>query len=136
MPPPVIAESMRFMALSPLTVATTEQGPDGRRIKHYVRAHDERFAWLVAANLREKYQALYGQEPEDDEFHFAFDEAYIQQVGGYDSRRISRLVQYKETNIKCYLARFLVSGNPELIRLGWECGFGSASSQGFGMAGI
>ncbi|HMV87714.1 MAG TPA: CRISPR-associated endoribonuclease Cas6 [Blastocatellia bacterium] len=29
----------------------------------------------------------------------------------------------------------MVRGNPALIQTGWECGFGEANSQGFGMAG-
>ncbi|MFN7949905.1 MAG: CRISPR-associated endoribonuclease Cas6 [Blastocatellia bacterium] len=133
--PPVFTDCMRFVALSPLSVSRTEQGADGRRIKHYLRADESDFGRLVAANLRGKYQTLYGAPPADPTLHFEFDEAYIRRVGGYASRRITRLIQYKETKIKACLAPFIVSGNPDLIRLGWESGFGSASSQGFGMAG-
>ena len=133
--PPVFTERMRLIALSPLTVATTVPGADGRRSKHYVRAHEASFAPLIASNLREKYRTLYGQEPDDPELQFAFDEEYIQHAGGFDSRQVTRLIQYKGTKIKSYLAPFIVAGDPELIRLGWECGFGSGNSQGFGMAG-
>ncbi|MFN0119892.1 MAG: CRISPR-associated endoribonuclease Cas6 [Blastocatellia bacterium] len=137
MPPPLFAPTMRFMALSPLMVATTAADDEtGRRRKHYVRPGDPRFAALVAENLREKYRALHGQEPPEANLAFAFDHAWIEQAGGYDSRRVTRLAQYKGTNIKCCLAPFVVAGSLDLIRLGWECGFGAANAQGFGMAGI
>jgi len=136
MPPPLFTRRMRLIALSPLTVARTERGAEGKRIKHYLRADEEGFAPLVVSNLLEKYRALTGEEPEDAELSFEFDWEYIRRAGGVESRKVTRLIQYKETKIKCYQVPFIVSGQPELIHLGWECGFGSANSQGFGMAGI
>ena len=136
MPAPRFTERMRFIALSPLTVATTTQAADGRRIKHYLRANEEEFGPLVVANLLEKYRALFGREPDHSCLSFSFDQDYIQRAGGVESKKVSRLIQYKGTRIKCYQVPFIVVGNPELIHLGWECGFGSANSQGFGMAGV
>lgn len=133
--PPEFSERMRFIALSPLTVARTHQQVDGRRVKYYLRAADAGFGELVASNLREKYRALFGVEPEEGKLHFEFDQDYIRRAGGLESRRLSRLIQYKDTQIKSWQIPFRVEGNVDLIRLGWECGFGSANSQGFGMAG-
>jgi CRISPR-associated endoribonuclease Cas6 len=135
-PHPDFASPMRFMALSPLMVSTTEADTAGRRIKRYVRADEALFGELVATNLRAKYQALYGTEPEDPTLEFMFDPKYLAEAGGAESRKVTRLIQYKETKIKSVLAPFLVQGNSQLIQLGWESGFGSANSQGFGMAGL
>jgi CRISPR-associated endoribonuclease Cas6 len=77
---------------------------------------------------------LFGTAVSEDELEFSFDWDYIRGRGG--SYRVSKLVSYKNLKIKSYLAPFWVRGNPELIALGWECGFGSANSQGFGMAGL
>jgi CRISPR-associated endoribonuclease Cas6 len=129
--PPRFQESMFFHTLSPITVSISEQAPDGRLRKHYVRAGDERFGPLVRSNLIEKYRALTGFDPEDARLKFEFDQNYIRKRGGVE--RISKLVQFKETKIKAYQAPFRVSGSSELIELGWECGFGNANSQGFGM---
>jgi CRISPR-associated endoribonuclease Cas6 len=74
---------------------------------------------------------LTGFDPEDARLKFEFDQNYIRKRGGVE--RISKLVQFKETNIKAYQAPFRVSGSSELIELGWDCGFGNANSQGFGM---
>lgn len=136
LPPPHLTRQMRFIALSPLTMAVTERGDEGRRIKHYLRADEPAFGPLVAENLREKYRALTGQEPVDTELDFEFDQDYLRRAGGVESRKVSRLITYKETKIKGYQMPFVVSGAPELIALGWECGFGNANSQGFGMAGL
>jgi len=129
--PPAFHEQMRFAALSPLTVSVQ---PEGSPTKYYVRAHEADFAPLVVANLCEKYRVLFGTEIDESELEFAFDWAYIEQRGGPE--RVSKLIAYKDIKIKGYLAPFYVRGNPELIALGWECGFGGANSQGFGMAGI
>lgn len=128
--PPVFISPMRFTALSPLMVDST---PAGEKNKHFVRASEERFATLIAANLREKYRTLFGAEPSATPFHFAFDAAYAEARGGIE--RCSKLAHYKGLHIKSYLAPFVVQGGAELIQLGWASGFGNGNSQGFGMAG-
>jgi CRISPR-associated endoribonuclease Cas6 len=121
--PPVPARQMRLRTISPIFVAVDDIKADGSRRKHHVRADDPRFAERVAANLLGKYRALTGTEPSEGEFTFNF-------VG----EPKSQLVQYRGTNHHSYLGQFEVSGSAELIRLGWECGFGEANSKGFGMA--
>jgi CRISPR-associated endoribonuclease Cas6 len=129
--PPPLGEQMRFTTLSPITVAVTETDANGQRRKQFLWADDPRFGPLVVANLQEKYRALTGAEP-SGELRFAFDEAYIERRGGV--RKVSKLVPYKGTNIRAWQAPFTVTGDPALIRLGWEAGFGQANSKGFGMA--
>jgi CRISPR-associated endoribonuclease Cas6 len=131
-PPPRFTTRMRFTTLSPLTVAIAEEDARGLRSKHYVRAEDERFGPLVASNMLEKYRALTGYDTSELKLKFEFDWEYINRSGG--PGRVSKLLQCKGTNIKCYPVPFFASGSAELIRLGWECGFGAANSKGFGMA--
>ena len=128
--PPDFTSPMRFTALSPLMVDGT---PAGAKNKHFVRAGDERFAALIATNLREKHRILFGTEATATPFHFAFDAEYVAQRGGLE--RCSKLAHYKGLHIKSYLAPFVVQGGLELIQLGWAGGFGNGNSQGFGMAG-
>lgn len=130
--PPRFVRRMRFTLLSPITVSMEERGPQGERRKHYLRADEPEFGSLVAENLREKYRALTGAEPPDASLEFDFDWDYIRRRGGPE--RVSKLVSYKGTRIKAYLAPFTVRGSEELIALGWESGFGVANAQGFGMA--
>ena len=132
-PPPPMLTEMRCQTLSPLTASVTETDANGARRKQFIWADDPRFGTLVVSNLKEKYRALHGKEPEG-EVSFAFDEDYIERRGGV--RKVSKLVLYKGTEIKAWQAPFTVTGDAELIRLGWECGFGEANSKGFGMVKV
>jgi CRISPR-associated endoribonuclease Cas6 len=50
--------------------------------------------------------------------------------------RIHKLITYKDTKIFCYHCPFTVEGSPELMRIGYECGFGDGNSKGFGMVEV
>jgi CRISPR-associated endoribonuclease Cas6 len=130
-PAPVFEEEMRFIALSPLTAAvnTAELG------KVYLR-EEAALAQAVAANLRWKYLVLSGREAADAPLEFEFDQEYLRARGGLQSRQVMRLVRYGQTNIKAYAAPFIVRGEPALLAVGWECGFGEANAQGCGLAGL
>lgn len=111
--------------ISPIFVSVDEMGLDGKRVKHHVRAEDERFVSRVVANLYEKYRAFTGvpwKEEAAADLSFRFTEAPR-----------SQLVQYKGTDHKSYMGRFMLVGNPRLIWLAWESGLGEANSKGFGM---
>ncbi|MEW6731607.1 MAG: CRISPR-associated endoribonuclease Cas6 [Acidobacteriota bacterium] len=131
LPTPQLSDHTSFICLSPITVAAKEE-VNGQPRKLYVRADDTRFGELINRNLLEKYCALYGREPQQSQLEFAFDEDYIVRRGGVE--RISKLIRFKGIDIRGYFAPFTVRGSKELIRLGYECGFGNANSQGFGMA--
>jgi CRISPR-associated endoribonuclease Cas6 len=123
--PPRVSGRLRGETISPIFVSVDETNPDGKRIKHHVRAEDHRFAERIRANLHEKYRALMGDSPDGD--------AGGDLVFEFTEPPRSQLVQYKTTNHKCYLGRFVLSGDPRLIRLAWEAGLGEANSKGFGM---
>lgn len=147
-PPPTFTSEMRFMALSPLVASTAERRADGRLIKSYLR-DPQAFAEAVGNNLLQKYQALHGVHLDADSetetaLEFAFDEEYLLRAGGFDSRKVTRMITFvtmradglpERIQIRGIQAPFIVRGNPALIEAGWECGFGEANSQGFGMAG-
>lgn len=142
-PPPEINSEMRFIALSPLVASRPERLPDGKRIKVYLR-DEKQFAEAVAENLRKKYFVWNGKDAEDLRVEFVFDADYLQQAGGFDSRKVTRTIWFlkhqpdgkvERIGIRGIQAPFFVRGDRELIELGWETGFGEANSQGFGMAG-
>jgi len=121
-PPPQFNSPMRFKTLSPIFAAVTEMAEDGRLIKHHLRPEDPRFTECVANNLREKFFALTGEDPDADDLSLKFAEAPK-----------SQLVQYAGTNHKCCEGIVEVAGSARLMSLGWELGFGEANSKGFGM---
>ncbi|GAB4376986.1 MAG: CRISPR-associated endoribonuclease Cas6 [Calditrichia bacterium] len=126
-PNPSFSPLMHFYCLSPI-VATIR--PKDRSQPLYILADQpEDFSRLVHQNLKSKFQTLYGTPPPPGDFHLMFDQDYIQAhpKGG-------TVLEIHKNGIKHrgMLAPFTVSGPPELIRLGYETGFGEKNSMGFG----
>ena len=119
---------MTFRCLSPVTVSTKREW-QGQLAMHYCLPDDPEFSELVRQNLLRKYRAMYGQPPQEDRFVMKFDNAYIRKRNG----KVTRLVDYKGIDIRGVMCPFHVEGNPELIHVGYECGFGDKNSAGFGM---
>ena len=127
---PRFGPKMTFRCLSPITMSTKRQRAD-RLETHYCLPDDPQFSELVRQNLIRKYEAVYGEPPAEKSFAMTFDQAYMAKKG-----RVTRLVDYKGTNIRGVLCPFHVIGAPELIHVGYECGFGDKNSAGFGMAEV
>ena len=48
----------------------------------------------------------------------------------------SKLIDYKGIKIRGWFMHFTIQGNSELIRIGYEAGFGENNSAGFGMVEV
>ena len=130
LPTPTFTPTMRFTCLSPISVSTHTDAA-GLHPLQYCRLEDN-FYDKVVENLHRKYTLLTGHEARHLNLTMAFDSAYIAKRGG----RIHKLIHYKDTKIFGYLAPFTVEGDVELIRVGYECGFGDGNSKGLGMVGV
>lgn len=133
LPDPDFKETMEFSMLSPLTVSVMR--PD--RTKEFLKYNDERLAPVLLQNLKAKYYAAHRKEFEGnaDSFRISFSERYIEKHNG----KIEKLITLKEgreeeTKIKAILCPFTITAPVELIKIGYDCGFGERNSQGFGMA--
>ena len=131
LPPPRFGPQMTFLCLSPITMSTKRERDD-RLSTHYCLPDDPQFSELVRQNLIRKYEAVYQHPPREKSFAMTFDQAYIDKKKG----RVTRLVDFKGTKIRGVLAPFHVIGAPELIHIGYECGFGDKNSMGFGMVEV
>jgi CRISPR-associated endoribonuclease Cas6 len=135
LPEPAFTDEMRFTCLSPLTMSVRTAG---QRWAQYLAPEDPQFAAAVRANLERKcalVQALQGEAaevPPAKVFSLTFDPYYQARHG----RRISKLIEYKGTKIRGYQAPLTVTGPPELLGIGYACGFGDRNSQGFGMVEV
>jgi len=126
--PPEFNEEMKFICLSPL-VASTVVEEEGELKTYYYRYSDDELSKAVASNLAQKYRLVHGEGIEPGRFRLQFDPDYVKRRNG----RISKLVRYKNTKIKGIFAPFSVRGKPELIKVGYQAGFGEKGSMGFGM---
>ncbi len=125
LPPPRFAETACFTCLSPIVAAVPLLGGGTR----YLTPNDgEVFSAAIRANLLRKHETLYGGLPTDDRFHLSFDTAYLTRSHGG-----TKLMTYKNIQIRAAFAPFCASGSLELIRVGYECGFGEKNAAGFGM---
>ena len=131
LPPPRFGPQMTFRCLSPITMSTKRERDD-RLSTHYCLPDDPQFSELVRQNLIRKYEAVYQHPPQEKSFAMTFDQAYINKKRG----RVTRLVDFKGTKIRSVNSLFHVIGAPELIRIGYECGFGDKNSMGFGMVEV
>ena len=120
-----------FRCLLPITMSTKRER-DNRLVAHYCLPDDPQFSELVRQNLIRKYEAVHQHPPTGKSFAMAFDQTYI----GKKEGRVIRLVDFKGTKIRGVISPFHVIGAPELIRIGYECGFGDKNSAGFGMVEV
>ena len=128
---PRFRPKMTFRCLSPITMSTKRERAD-KLVTHYCLPDDPQFSELVRQNLIRKYEAVYRQPPEETSFAMTFDQTYIDKRKG----RVTSLIDFKGTKIRSVLSPFHVIGAPELIHIGYTCGFGDKNSMGFGMVEV
>lgn len=127
-PAPSFKERMCFRALSPITESYKQEGEHDR----FLTLSDD-WSELIKSNLIGKYKAFNGGEPSDQRLLWQWDEGYIAQAERR-GRRLSGLKKIHGIDVKGWLAPFTVAGSTSLIEIGYEAGFGSRNSMGFGMA--
>lgn len=127
LPAPAFTDCMSFRALSPITESVREEG--GVR---FLSPEDD-WSEIIERNLLRKYQALYGRTPSEGHLHWTWDQAYLEEAARR-GRRASVLADIRGIKVRGWLAPFTVEGSRELIEIGYEAGFGSRNSMGFGMA--
>lgn len=122
---PAFGDQASFRTLSPIVISTGEVGSNGRFHKKYLSPEEPGFSPILEENLRRKYQACYGKEAPGE---------------GLSLKLLrtpqSKLIDYKGIKIRGWFMHFIVEGNAELIKIGYEAGFGENNSAGFGMVEV
>ena len=125
---PALLETAAFTCLSPIVAALPLEGGRTR----YLRPSDgATFSEAVRCNLLRKHHLLAGSPPADDRFALTFDPAYLARTGGG-----TKLMTFKDIHLVGAFAPFTVSGSADLMRVGYEAGFGEKNAAGFGMAEV
>lgn len=118
---PEFTSVMRFKTLSPVFIEEQET-------KKYLSPDDSGFAELLHWNLPEKYRIFYGKEPET-----SWTATKIRPLSIPKPKSIViKTGTPQQTRLKGYMCQFELTGEPELLRLGYAGGFGRLNSQGFG----
>jgi CRISPR-associated endoribonuclease Cas6 len=121
---------MVFKALSPICVSKPVDNNGKLRAK-YLMPGDEDFELRFINNLFSRYKALNSNGISDS------DEIAVNIKG----KAKSRLIKIKadtpaQTKVRGSLFNFTCKAPPELLRLGYEAGFGEKNSLGFGCVEI
>jgi len=128
---PFLNTAMQEVMLNHFVMTTTREH-HAKQAMHYCMPDDPALPELIRQNLIRKREAIYGRAPHDDTLTFAFDKIYIDKRNG----RVTRLIDYKGIKIRGIMCPFRVTGNPALIQIGYECGFGDKNNADFGMAEV
>ena len=126
---PDISDVMEFSCMSPITVTSSLGSHEGHA--RYGRIEDNDFAEKIRRDLVSKYYLVHDSLPANEDLEITFNQRYIS-----NKRRVSRLVDYNGIKILSYMIPFKVRGNPELIRIGYQLGFGHKNNCGFGMVKV
>ena len=126
---PNISGDERFTCLSP--IVATARRPDGTT--QYLRPTEDEpaFSEAIRKNLITRYQAFTGSPPCDTNLTISFDQDYLRANHGGTKK-----ATYKNIDIIGILAPFKATGSADLIRLGYEAGFGGKSACGFGFVEV
>lgn len=129
--PPPFSDDMNFIMLSPLVCSATL---NGHKTRTFLFPGDNDFERILTENLCAKYELVHQKAFEKkDNLLFELDPDF--RASG---KKLTKLVtqKYGNTNdihIIGTLAPFRLKAPTELIRMGYECGFGQHNAQGFGM---
>ncbi|PJA95414.1 MAG: CRISPR-associated endoribonuclease Cas6 [Ignavibacteriales bacterium CG_4_9_14_3_um_filter_34_10] len=140
-PQPEFQEINHFKMLSPMVLSTVEENGN-KTHQHYFRYNDkiDEINRVFNQNLKNKYKLIYDKEYSEDDLILVWDENYINKKLNEKKRltkKISVIKNHEEPiEIIANEIPFTLSGNSELIKVGYECGFGEKNSIGFGMAGM
>ncbi len=122
--PPHHQRPVLLKSLSPITVYSTLQMPDGRKKTYYYAPQEPEFARQVLANLRRKVRAWTGADlPEDGATTF--------RPVKVSTRNLS-IVKYKGTVIKGWTGIYELDAPEPYFRMALDAGLGAKNSQGFG----
>lgn len=140
-PQPEFKEINYFVLLSPMVLSTVREN-DNKLHQYYFRYNDsiEEINRVFNQNLKNKYKLIHQKEYLEEDLKFAWDQKYIEKKL-HQKKRMTKKISIKKESEKpieviANEIPFTVLGNKELIKVGYECGFGEKNSMGFGMAEV
>jgi len=114
-----IGNKAKFVTLSPISVTTVR---DGKTYDLY--PNEPKFYENLKNNLIKKYKVLYGKEPSNYQLE-------IRPLKVKPKR-----IKIKDTFHRCVDMVFKAEGCEDLLKIGYQAGFGERNSMGFGMVKV
>jgi CRISPR-associated endoribonuclease Cas6 len=134
-------DEMKFKLLSPV-VLSTKKIHNGNVSQYYLRYNDdpEELNRILNENLKNKFEAVTGDSPDGRKVSFSWDTEFIKKAE-IKNKKLTKKQTIKEgtpeeTEVIGNLIPFTIKGDNDLIKMGYECGFGEKNPMGFGMADL
>ena len=132
-------ESNCFKLLSPLVLSTKRE--NGNELSQYfLRFNDDisEINRVLNLNLKHKYELIYKKQYDGTDLQLVWDDTYISKKLKENKRLTKKISIFKDgirpVEIIANEVPFSLSGNKELIKVGYDCGFGEKNSMGFGLS--
>lgn len=137
-PEPDFKNEMMFKTISPVVISRNTVYNE-KLSQKYLDPADEEYAEYFRKNLEEKYLVLISGEKSDTPVINIMKKENESIVHSFETsgQAKSKLITIKEgtpeeTKVRGYFFTFRIKAEPEIIRLGYEAGFGKHCSLGFG----
>lgn len=138
LPYPTFTETMYFVMASPM-VLSTPVILNGKMRAKYLRydSDKELINRILQQNLINKYEAITNTKYNGKGIKLEWDNNYISECKRKNKKLSKKISIMKDVSnpidVVGILCPFTITGDPELIKVGYECGFGEKNSIGFGM---
>lgn len=140
LPEPHFNKTNNFHLLSPVVLSTLREKENGKTHQYYFRYNDNiaEINRVFNQNLKNKFKLIYNVEYEGDDLILEWDKDYIAKREKKNKRLTKKIaIEKYDGNPIDIIANeipFTLTGNPELMKVGYHCGFGEKNSMGFGLA--
>ncbi len=137
-PYPDFFEETKFSLLTPIVLSTMRRY-NGKLSQYYFRYNDDirEINRVLNYNLINKYEIINGVKYKGNGINLKWDEKYI---SAHKTRGVikktSLPIKGNTIEIVGNLLPFTLDGDKELMKVGYEAGFGEKNSMGFGMAKV
>ncbi|MGE5458088.1 MAG: CRISPR-associated endoribonuclease Cas6 [Methanococcaceae archaeon] len=135
---PLFKDGAMFFPKSPLILSERIKTADKQKNCYYTYKDDPAaINRVIKDDLVLKYKILHGRDLSTKDLSLDWDLEYVNNsILNNRKTTINLMINLygKNKKITGSMVPFVLKGNPELIRTGYDCGFGKMNSLGFGLA--
>jgi len=137
-PEPMFKSEMKFKMITPMVLSSQIQF-NGKLNTYYYRVEDdiENINKIFNQNLINKYETIYKKSYEGNGLKLTWDYDYLLKASKENkklTKKVSIMKDYESPiEIIGMFCPFKLKGDVELIKVGYEAGFGSQNAMGFGL---
>lgn len=135
------ASGITFKPLSPIVIRSFVNRNEKLK-PFYYRFNDdqETVQNILNEDLRNKYKMVTGLDAGDRSVNFEWDDDMMNQRSSSGKKlfrkQTVRESKHRSTDVIANLVPFRLTGDTELIKIGYDCGFGDLTSLGFGLVKV